>query len=206
MSIDRSIYHRGNRELQDRFDTRRLADRLDELLVNETISASDAEFIGSVDHFFLATVSPEGVPTVGYKGGAPGFVTVVDDRTLAFPNYNGNGMYLSMGNTLENSMVGMLFVNWVKGHRLRLQGSASLHFEDPLLAGYPEAQFVVRVHTTAVWPNCPRYIHRMEPKEQSTFVPREGRRTPVPAWKRSDWAYDVLPEGDPATDPDAPVA
>ena len=97
-----SIYHHGNRALQDRFDTRRLADRLDEVLVSETISDSDAAFIRSLDHFFLATVSPDGVPTVGYKGGAPGFVQVVDDRTLAFPNYNGNGMYLAMGNILEN--------------------------------------------------------------------------------------------------------
>lgn len=200
-----SIYHRGNRAMQDQFDTRRLADRLEEVLVNETLSSSDVSFIQSLDHFFLATVTPDGVPTVGYKGGAPGFVQAVDERTLAFPNYNGNGMYMAMGNILESSMVGMLFINWQKGHRLRLQGSATIDQDDELLPDYPEAQFVVRVHTTAIWPNCPRYIHRMEPVERSTFVPREGRRTPVPSWKRSDWAIDVLPEGDPALDPDAPM-
>jgi hypothetical protein len=102
-------------------------------------------------------------------------------------------------------MVGMLFMNWVKGHRLRLQGSASIEHDDPLLPEYPEAQFVVRVHTTAIWPNCPRYIHRMEPVERSAFVPQSGRRTPVPSWKKTDWASDVLPDGDPALDPDAPV-
>lgn len=203
--IAMTLYHRGNRELQDRFDTRRLADRLDDVLVSDTISPSDAAFISGLDHFFLATVSPDGMPTVGYKGGAPGFVRIVDDRTLAFPNYNGNGMYLAMGNILESSMVGMLFINWEKGHRLRLHGAASIHHDDPLMAEYPEAQFVVRVHTTAVFPNCPRYIHRMQPQQQSAFVPEEGRRTPVPSWKRSDWAVDVLPEGDPALDPDAPV-
>lgn len=200
-----TLYHRGNRELQDRFDTRRLADRLDDLLVSDTISASDAAFIGSVDHFFLATVSPDGMPTAGYTGGAPGFVRVVDEHTLTFPNYNGNGMYMAMGNVLENSMVGMLFMNWTKGHRLRVHGSASIDHDDPLLPEYPEAQFVVRVRITALWPNCPRYIHRMEPVERSAFVPEEGRRTPVPEWKRSDWAVDVLPEGDPALDPEAPV-
>jgi predicted pyridoxine 5'-phosphate oxidase superfamily flavin-nucleotide-binding protein len=200
-----SIYHRGNRAMQDQFDTRRLADRLEEVLVSETLSSSDVSFIQSLDHFFLATVTPDGVPTVGYKGGAPGFVKAVDERTLAFPNYNGNGMYMAMGNILESSMVGMLFINWQKGHRLRLQGSATIDHDDELLPDYPEAQFVVRVRTTAIWPNCPRYIHRMEPVERSTFVPQEGRRTPVPSWKRSDWAIDVLPEGDPALDPEAPV-
>jgi predicted pyridoxine 5'-phosphate oxidase superfamily flavin-nucleotide-binding protein len=200
-----SIYHRGNRAMQDQFDTRRLADRLEEVLVSETLSSSDVAFIQSLDHFFLATVTPDGVPTVGYKGGAPGFVQVVNERTLAFPNYNGNGMYMAMGNILESSMVGMLFINWQKGHRLRLQGSATINHDDELLSDYPEAQFVVRVHTTAIWPNCPRYIHRMEPMERSTFVPQEGRRTPVPSWKRSDWAIDVLPEGDPALDPEAPM-
>lgn len=200
-----ALYHRGNREMQDKFDTRRLADRLDEVLVSEVLGHSDVAFIESVDHFFLATVNPDGVPTVGYKGGAPGFVRAVDERTLAFPNYNGNGMYMAMGNILENSMVGMLFINWEKGHRLRLHGSATIDHEDELLPQYPEAQFVVRVHTTAIWPNCPRYVHRMERRGQSTFVPQEGRRTPVPSWKRSDWAVDVLPEGDPALDPDAPV-
>ncbi len=203
--MDMTIYHRGNRDLQDQYDTRRLADRLEDLLVSDTIGPSDAAFISEVDHFFLSTVSPEGVPTVGYKGGAAGFVRVLDERTLAFPNYNGNGMYMAMGNVLENGMVGMLFINWSKGHRLRLHGSASIDHEDPLLPEYPEAQFVVRVHTTALWPNCPQYVHRMEPKERSTFVPQDGQRTPVPAWKRSDWAADVLPEGDPALDPKAPV-
>jgi uncharacterized protein len=200
-----ALFHQGNRQLQDAFDTRRLADRIDEVLVSETISPTDAAFIQSVDHFFLATVSPDGMPTVGYKGGAPGFVTVVDDRTLAFPNYNGNGMYLAMGNILETANVGLLFLNWEKGHRLRVHGAASIDQEDELLPQYPEAQFVVRVRTASVFPNCPRYIHRMEPKKQSSFVPEQGRRTPVPSWKRSDWAIDVLPEGDPALDPQAPV-
>lgn len=199
------LYHHGNRELQDRFDTRRLADRLDELLVTDHLGAGDVAFIESVDHFFLATVSPGGVPTVSYKGGAPGFVRIVDERVLAFPNYNGNGMYMSMGNILDGSMVGMLFINWEKGHRFRVHGRASLSHDDPLLPEYPEAQFIVRVSTTTVFPNCPRYIHRMQPVDQSPFVPSPGRQTPVPAWKRSDWAVDVLPDGDPALDPEVPV-
>jgi predicted pyridoxine 5'-phosphate oxidase superfamily flavin-nucleotide-binding protein len=200
-----TLFHDGHRSLQDRYDTRRLADRLDDVLNTDVLDHGAAAMIESADHFFLATVSPDGMPTVGYKGGDPGFVRVLDERTLAFPNYNGNGMYLGMGNVLGNGQLGMLFVDWVKGHRLRVHGTATIDFDDPLTATYPEAQFVVRVTTTAVFPNCPRYVHRMQPVERSVFVPREGRRTPVPSWKRADWASDVLPDGDPASDPDAPV-
>lgn len=199
------MYHAGNRTLQDTFDTRRLADRIDDVLVHETIDPNSARVIEAADHFFLATATADGWPTVGYKGGDPRFVRVLDDRTLAFPSFNGNGMYLAAGNILENPKVGMLFVNWEKGSRLRIHGEASIDLDDPLASVFPEAQFLVRVRTTGVFPNCPRYVHRMQRVERSAFVPREGHETPVPAWKRSDWAVDVLPEGDPALDPDAEV-
>ncbi len=200
-----SMFHDGSRSLQDRFDTRRLADRIDQLLNHETIAPHDAEFISSRDMFFLATADEQGRPNVSYKGGAPGFVHVVDERTLAFPSYNGNGMYLSTGNVLRNPAVGMLFIDFVKGHRLRLNGDASIDLEDPLIDEWPEAQLVVRVRAREVFPNCPRYIHRMRPVEMSVFVPQEGCETPVPNWKREDWARDVLAADDPARDPNATV-
>jgi uncharacterized protein len=199
------MFHEGSRTLQDRFDTRRLADRIESKLVHDTIDEDDRAFIESRDMFFLATADEQGRPTCSYKGGNPGFVQVIDDRTLAFPNYNGNGMYLSMGNVLRNPNVGMLFIDFQRGHRMRLDGEASIDPSDPLMAGYPEAQFVVRVRARELYPNCPRYIHRMQPVERSPFVPKEGCETPVPNWKRSDWASDVLPAGDPALDPDATV-
>ncbi|HEX2127021.1 MAG TPA: pyridoxamine 5'-phosphate oxidase family protein [Thermoleophilaceae bacterium] len=191
-------YHEGSRELQDRFDTRRLADRLDEVKVHETISESDRAFIESCDMFFLATADAEGRPDCSYKGGEPGFVRVLDERTIAFPNYDGNGMYRSWGNALVNPHVGLLFISFERGRRMRLNGEASIDPDDPLVASYPEAQFVVRVRAREVFPNCPRYIHRYELVERSRFVPRAGAETPVPDWKRTDWASDVLPEGDPA--------
>ncbi len=200
-----SMFHEGNRALQDRFDTRRLADRIDELLKHDTIGPNDAAFISERDMFFLATADEGGRPNVSYKGGAAGFVRIVDERTLAFPSYNGNGMYLSAGNVLRNPAVGMLFIDFVKGHRLRLNGDASIDLENPLTTGWPEAQFVVRVHVRELFPNCPRYIHRMAPVETSVFVPQDGCETPVPSWKRSDWARDVLAADDPARDPDATV-
>jgi predicted pyridoxine 5'-phosphate oxidase superfamily flavin-nucleotide-binding protein len=194
------MYHEGSRRLQDRFDTRRLADRLDEVKVRDFIDERDRAFVESCDMFFLATADAEGRPTCSYKGGEPGFVRVVDERTIAFPNYDGNGMYLSMGNALVNPHVGLLFISFEGRRRMRLNGEASIDEHDPLMASYPEAQFVVRVRAREVFPNCPRYIHRYELVERSRFVPRAERETPVPDWKRSDWARDVLPERDPAHD------
>jgi len=199
-----SGFHDGSRSLQDRFDTRALADRIDGLLVSSTISESDAAFIEARDMFFLASADADGRPTCSYKGGEPGFVRVLDDRTVAFPCYDGNGMYLSMGNVLVNPSVGMLFLDLERGNRMRLDGEASIDVDDPLLGQYVEAQFVVRVRARAVYPNCPRYIHRYELVRRSSFVPQAGRRTPVPDWKRSDWAYDALPAHDPARAEDAP--
>lgn len=196
-----TLYHDGNRDLQDRFDTRRIADRIDEVLVSDAISDRDRAFIESRDMFFLATADDAGLPNCSYKGGEPGFVRVVDEHTIAFPNYDGNGMYLSMGNVLVNPAVGMLFIDFERGHRMRLNGTASIDPNDPLMSSYPEAQFIVRVRAREVFPNCPRYIHRYALVERSRFVPKKGRATPVPAWKCADWSADVLPAADPARDP-----
>ncbi|MBV9312121.1 MAG: pyridoxamine 5'-phosphate oxidase family protein [Solirubrobacterales bacterium] len=196
-----STYNDGARELQDQFDTRRLADRIDEkFLTRPAIDEGDRQFIERMDMFFLATADAEGRPQCSYKGGDPGFVRVLDERTVAFPNYDGNGMYLSMGNVLENPHVGMLFIDFVSARpsRLRLNGIASIDQSDPLLGSYPGAQFVVRVEATQVFPNCPRYIHRMELVERSRFVPHVDHQAPVPDWKRAEWACDVLPANDPA--------
>jgi predicted pyridoxine 5'-phosphate oxidase superfamily flavin-nucleotide-binding protein len=192
------FYHQASRTLQDRFDTRRLADRIEQRLVAEHIGDSDRAFIEASDMFFLATVDEAGQPSCSYKGGAPGFVRVVDPRTLAFPNYDGNGMFVSMGNIAQSRKVGMLFVDFEHPHRLRLSGEAKISEGDPLLAEYREAQFIVRVAVTHVFPNCPRYIHQYRLVERSSYVPKAGNATPIPNWKRNDWACDVLPEKDPA--------
>jgi predicted pyridoxine 5'-phosphate oxidase superfamily flavin-nucleotide-binding protein len=192
------MFHEGNRELQDLFDTRRLADRIEERLVTDTISDDDRAFIEARDMFFLATCDENGMPTCSYKGGDPGFVRVVDEHTVAFPNYDGNGMYLSMGNILRHPEMGMLFIDFERPSRVRLDGTASVHFDDPLQEEWIESQFVVRVRARHVYPNCPRYIHHYKLVSRSRFVPRVEEATPVPDWKRSDWACDVLPAGDPA--------
>jgi uncharacterized protein len=193
-----AFYHAASRDLQDRFDTRRLADRLVDVTVNDRIDEGLAGWIEARDMFFLSTVDPTGQPTVSYKGGDPGFVRVVDPTTIAWPNYDGNGMYLSMGNVAATHKVGLLFIDFERPNRVRVHGTASLHHDDSLLTEFPEAQFMVRVRVERVFPNCPRYIHRMKLEERSEFVPREDCATPVPGWKRAPWARDVLPQGDSA--------
>ena len=194
------IYHEGNRRLQDQFDTRRLADRLDEAIVQDSIMPSDKDFIERLDMFFIATVDERGHANCSYKAGDPGFVRVLDEHTLAFPNYDGNGMYLTMGNILTTRQVGLLFIDFENQKRMRLNGEATLHRDDPLMREYPEAQFIVRVRAREVFANCPRYIHKMKLVQRSRFVPKQECPTPVPGWKKGEWVADTLPENDPARD------
>ena len=188
-------YHDGNRQLQDRFDTRRLADHLTGR-VTETIGQPQKEFIEKADMFFLATCDHRGLPTCSYKGGDPGFVRVLDEKWLAFPNYDGNGKFQSMGNLLKNPNVGMLFVDFEGQHRLRLQGIATILDDDELLSQYPEAQFMIRVQATEVYTNCPRYVHKYQLVERSVFVPRQGLETPVPEYKKREDLQEFLPARD----------
>ena len=185
-------YHDGNRRLQDRFDTRRLADRLKDR-VTAAIGDEARAIIEEARMFFLATCDDRGLPTCSYKGGDPGFVRVVDDTTLAFPNYDGNGKYQSMGNLLRNPNVGLLFVDFEGSQRLRIQGAARISDDDALLAEYPEAQFIVRVAVAEVYKNCPRYVHKYRFVDTSEYVPQSGRETPQPAWKSGPELKDVLP-------------
>ncbi len=187
------LYHEGNRRLQDQFGTRQLADRLEERIVSETIRQGDREFIERMDMFLLATADEHGKPQCSYKGGDPGFVRVLDEQTIAFPGYDGNGMFLSLGNLERNSQVGLLFVDFEHQWRMRLNGIASVDPNDPLLKSYPEAQLIVRVQVTEVFGNCPRYVHKLQLVERSRFVPHESCQTPEPDWKREAWVQDVLP-------------
>jgi len=193
-----STYHAGMRQLQDRYDTRRLADRLDEKLSRTEFTEGDRAFIESRVMFFLATADAEGRPDCSYKGGLPGFVRVVDARTLAFPSYDGNGMFRSLGNVLANPHVGMLFLDFERPNRLRVNGVASVSADDPLMGEFEGAQLMVRVRAEKIFPNCPRYIHRMQVVEMSPYAPCEGKTPPVPAWKTFPQFKEVLPRDDPA--------
>ena len=187
------MYHEESRALQDRFDSRRIADRLAEKLLRAEFSDEDCAFIAQQSLFFLATADARGRPDCSYKGGAPGFVRVVSPDTLAFPSYDGNGMFKSLGNIAANPGVGLLFIDFQHGKRLRVNGRAALDLDHPLKAEYPGAQAIVRVRAEHIFPNCPRYIHRMQLVEASPYVPVAGSPAPVPGWKRNPAFKDYLP-------------
>lgn len=197
-----ALFDEHHRALQKQFDSERLADRIEQRLCRSQLTDEDRQFIGRLDMMFIATVSASGQPTCSYKGGDPGFVRVLDPTHLAFPHFDGNGMFLSAGNVAGTHRVGLLFIDLSSPKRLRVHGSAHLEPLAPVLPDCHEAQFAVVVDVTEIFPNCPRYIHQYQLVERSKFVPRAGEVTPVPAWKKMDWAVDVLPAGDPA----APVS
>ncbi len=191
-----SLYGPDHRTLQDQFDTRRLADKLAVVAHHSEITDQDRAFIESRDLFWLASVDHEGRPTVSYKGGDPGFVRVLDATTIAFPSYDGNGMFYSMGNIVGQASVGLLFMDLEKPFRLRVQGTATVRADDPLLGSWQEAQLVVRVAVTHLFPNCPRYIHRYQRVASSRYVPHPATETPFAGWKRIDVMQEDLPRAD----------
>jgi uncharacterized protein len=189
-------YHDGMRRLQDLRETRQLADRLEKVTMRGAFTDEDKAFIARCRMFFIATADDAGQPDCSYKGGAPGFVRVVDDRTLAIPDYDGNGQYRTWGNVLVNARVGLLFVDFETPKRLRVNGTAVVSHQDPLLADFPGAVFIVRLTAERIFPNCPRYIHKMQLVEESVYSPRADYTPPVPAWKTFDVFKDALPPRD----------
>lgn len=195
MPLD-DLYHDGMRRLQDLRETRPLADRLNQVTVRTAFTDEDRAFIQRCPMLFIATADARGFPDCSYKGGLPGFVKVVDERTLAIPDYDGNGMYRTWGNVLVNPHVGLLFLDFEQPKRIRVNGEARLSDTDPLLADCPGAVFMVRVAAKQIFPNCPRYIHKMQLVEHSVYAPRAGHTPPVPAWKSFDSFRDYLPARD----------
>ena len=198
MMADDTMYHDGMRRLQDVRETRPLADRLAQVTVRTTFTDEDRAFIQRCPMFFIATADAHGQPDCSYKGGLPGFVRVLDDRTLVIPDYDGNGMYRTWGNVLVNAHVGLLFLDFENPKRIRVNGTAQVSADDPLRGELPGSVFIVRITATKIFPNCPRYIHKMQLVEHSVYAPRPAYTPPVPAWKTFDVFRDALPARDRA--------
>ncbi|MEO8240924.1 MAG: pyridoxamine 5'-phosphate oxidase family protein [bacterium] len=192
-----TLYHEGNRALQDRFGSRRIADRLDQF-TRTVFTDDDRNFIESLPYFFLATGNAEGRPDCSFKGGPAGFVRVTGPGELAFPDYDGNGMFKSLGNLVVNPGVGLLFIALHgRPQRLRVNGTATVRRDDPLLEVTVGAQMIVRVTVEAVFPNCPRYLPTLQLVEPSPYTPVAGRVAPEPAWKSFEAFADVVPPRSP---------
>jgi len=188
------MYHEGNRALQDAFGSRALADRLDEKLRRDRFNDDDAAFIGSLGFFFLATADGEGRPDCSFKGGPPGFARVAAPDLLVFPDYDGNGMFKSLGNLGANPNVGLLFIAMGEApRRLRVNGTAQVVGDDPLMAEVPGAQLLVKVTPVDIFPNCPRYVPNMALVEPSAYLPRADAAPLEPKWKSFEIFAGVVP-------------
>lgn len=190
------FYGKQHRALQQEFDSEALADRVNEAIITERMTDQHQHFIESRDFFFLSTVDHRDFPTCSHKGGAVGFVKVLDDKTLVFPSLDGNGMYLSMGNIEAHKKVGMLFIDFETPHRVRVHGSAEISRDPADLALFHEAELVVKVTIEEMFQNCPRYIHRYQRIHSSRYVPKKQCETPLPVWKRLDGLQDVITDQD----------
>ena len=190
---DSILYHEGNRKLQDQFDSRRISDRLEEKLARTAFTADDKTFIESLGYFFLATADAQGRPDCSFKGGPPGFVRVTGPSEIAWPDYDGNGMFKSLGNIDVNENVGLLFIDMhEKPRRLRVNGTARVSRDDVLMASTVGAQLIVRLTARAIFPNCPRYIPKTQVVEPSMYLPQAGCEPPEPAWKGFDSFKDAI--------------
>jgi uncharacterized protein len=187
-----AFYHAGNRALQDEFESRRIADKLEQLKRTE-FTPDDKAFIEGSIYFFLATADAEGQPDCSFKGGPAGFVQVTGPSELAFPDYDGNGMFKSLGNVTVNPQVALLFIALHGApRRLRVNGVARIDRSDPLMDSTVGAQMMVRVQAHAIFPNCPRYIPSLEVAQESVYVPRPGEEPVEPAWKSFDIFKDDI--------------
>ncbi len=190
------LYGPTHRALQSQFETTPLADRVRDLIVASEIGDEHRAFIESRDFFVLSTIDHRGYPTCSHKGGHPGFVRALGPDSLAFPSYDGNGMFLSMGNIAGRGKVGMLFIDFETPHRVRVHGTATVAREDPLIGQFPGAELLVRVKVEEIFVNCPRYIHTSRRVAPSRYVPCADRPALPPQWKRIDAIQDVLPARD----------
>jgi predicted pyridoxine 5'-phosphate oxidase superfamily flavin-nucleotide-binding protein len=181
-----TFYGEQQRSLQDQFDSREIADVLAAVIVRPDIDDEAKAFIESRTFFFLSTVNADGQPTVSHKGGAAGFVRVIDRTTIVFPSYDGNGMFLSMGNIAGDGRIGLLFVDFERPHRVRAHAHAVVTRDDPMMGDFPGADLIVRATVTDVFVKCPRYISPHTPGAVSRYVPDANGESPLPGWKKID--------------------
>lgn len=164
-----ALFHAGETAAQARWHT---SDRWDEArrqrLLWDHIPQELHARIESAPFFFLATSAADGRCDCSFKGGGPGLIRVLDSRRFAFPDFDGNGAFMSLGNILQNPQVGCLFIDFNDGARLRVNGRASIHEAGECLAWFPGCQRVVLVEIEQVVPNCAAHIPRLVPAPPAT--------------------------------------
>jgi uncharacterized protein len=200
------FYHDGMRRVQEKMDSVRLADRLREVTVHEQFTDDDRAFVESASMVFVATADADGRPDCSYKGGNPGFIRILDEATIAIPFYDGNGQYRTLGNILANPAVGLLFVDFDKTQRLRINGDAAVVFADTtdtdthnagdstFINSFPGAEAIVVLRLRHAFPNCPRYVHHLASGTISEYAPAAGYEPPKPEWQSRPSFQPYLPK------------
>jgi predicted pyridoxine 5'-phosphate oxidase superfamily flavin-nucleotide-binding protein len=179
-----SFYDKNHIELQEQFESRDLAVAMEFSIIQPELNDEAIAFIEDREFFFLSSLRADGQPTVSHKGGPKGFVRVVNNKTLVFPSYDGNGMFLSMGNIAATAKIGLLFIDFEVPNRVRVHADAVVSADDPMIHEFPGAQLIVRATVSESFINCPRYIVKHQRVDASRYVPDENGEAPVPAWKK----------------------
>ncbi|GGF07514.1 pyridoxamine 5'-phosphate oxidase family protein [Stappia taiwanensis] len=173
---DNPLGHAGELEMRRRFPSRYHWDEHNlPAMLRPTISMSLARFIEAQPFFFIATASAEGHCDASFRGreytaaGAPlPALRVLDETRLVFPDYTGNGLFNSLGNILVNPHIGMLFVDFERQRRARVNGTAAIQrANDAIQDIWPQARAAVVVTVEQAYGNCPARIPRLTMIEDS---------------------------------------
>ncbi|MEZ5945172.1 MAG: pyridoxamine 5'-phosphate oxidase family protein [Planctomycetaceae bacterium] len=134
-------------------------------------------FIADLDMFYLGTSNAEGQPYIQYRGGAPGFLKVIDEKTLGFADFGGNQQYISLGNLSENPRAFIFLVDYIHSRRIKLWGIAKVVEDDAALEerlrdpDYPGTVERVILFEVEAWDiNCPQHIHKRFPQKQVASI------------------------------------
>lgn len=134
-----------------------------------------AGFLSGLDMFYLGTANAEGQPYIQYRGGSPGFLKVLDEKTLAFADFGGNRQYITLGNLSENPKTFIFLMDYANSQRVKLWGTARVVEDDAELLNqlrdpdYPGKVERAIVFTVEAWDiNCPQHIHKRFPQRQIT--------------------------------------
>jgi predicted pyridoxine 5'-phosphate oxidase superfamily flavin-nucleotide-binding protein len=156
-------FHTGEVLAQEKWNTSATWDaaRRKELLWDHIPEPFQQRF-EQAPYFFLATSDRQGRCDCSFKGGGQGLIKLIDEKTFAFPDFDGNGAFMSIGNILVNPYVGCLFLDFMDGARLRVNGHAEIHERD-ITGPFPDATRVILIHIEQVIPNCNKHIPLMQP-------------------------------------------
>lgn len=187
----REFYSRQSQLLQTKKDSKRLASQLQKTRLHTELSEADILVIRKAEFFFLATADEQGYPDCSIKGGNAGFVRIDNDKQLSILDYDGNGMFRSLGNIMANPNVGLLFLAFEGDiKKLRINCTAKIVTDDDQGAS---GEFRILFGVREIFPNCPRYLPEMRIEKSSVYNPSPGYDPPDPHWKSKDDLKDYLP-------------